>query len=459
MKKEAKLINPRDWQLIRNFLIGGSALGAGVGLGTALYNYLHTLKSEAQEDEDTSRDDDILNIYLPEEEKQASLPGGLAMAGGVASSLLAYALVRKLYQDFKKSRAQAQLDDAQEAYISEISKTASEKEAKFMSYGELLTSAPVAAALLLAGAGGIVANRALAKAFPNPKKHVSDRPRRVVIKKAPKKVDDNEETSQEKRDDDLQEGKLKNASEYLIRFVMSDEKRANESGLKDLVCAVAQGRGDELRGQSYLGMDTLMDMTKGASEGYSDPYREELAKTWLVNDAVLGPSVRLTVAAEYHDMSPAFSKLAAGMEDGHRDLLFDVGAEVGEWSRYNAFEPYQDKIPNPDIDVKEAGFMMGMGVDNLLEMISGSEDSSENTRLQESIDERTSTESEEYMDVGDVQNGEENVTKVVGGDQAGEEVIAEHKDIIDEILDQGESQEEQQDKARGPVTKIQRAGS
>ena len=63
MNKQA--LTDADWYRIKKLAIGGSLVGGGAGVTLSLLNYLNSLKEEAFADS-SDKDDDTLNIFLPE---------------------------------------------------------------------------------------------------------------------------------------------------------------------------------------------------------------------------------------------------------------------------------------------------------------------------------------------------------------------------------------------------------
>lgn len=149
--KKAEILNERGRGLVGKYLVGGAAGGATAALATSLINYYKTLKSEAAEEEDSSNDDDILYLNLrknptnapkkvkgtqaAQRTKSSSVSGGLAITGGALAGMGSYAVVRKLYQKYKKKRLQDQLDSAQQGFFDIVSQeAAAEKRAGAADY-------------------------------------------------------------------------------------------------------------------------------------------------------------------------------------------------------------------------------------------------------------------------------------------------------------------------------------
>lgn len=165
--KKAEILDERGRRLVGKYLLGGAAAGTSAALATSLVNYYRELQREAALANDTSKDDDILYINLrnnptnapkkvkgtsqAQQEKPASISGGLAITGGALAGLGSYAVVRKLYQNYKKKKLQEQLDAAQQGFFDVVSQeAAAEKRA-----GAADSMHPGGVAALAGGIGAI----------------------------------------------------------------------------------------------------------------------------------------------------------------------------------------------------------------------------------------------------------------------------------------------------------------
>ena len=340
MNKLANTLNPRDLNLIRNFLLGGAALGGAAGLGTSFANYLRTLR---QEQPKASDDDDVLYLKMPPNkvaaEKSAVLGGGLALAGGTLAAVGSYALARKLYQSMKRKRIQEELDRAQSGYMDAVgaeAKTAS--QGKPMGMTEFLTSAPVALPILLGVGSGVLANRALSQAFPSKRKRLKLGPRKVVILRPG-------ETPPHPEDEE-QDPILKPASydpddgmEFLVNTVLGMSKEAND--LSDLIGALASGRSQEMR-QLTTDYDTnvMLDMIKGASAAPVPETSRAMAVSYAVKSAEFGPITRLLAAAEFAHACPVFFKVATHVDEQSAEALTGMLSFLGAAVRRETFIPH-----------------------------------------------------------------------------------------------------------------------
>lgn len=344
MNKLARTLNDRDLALIRNFLLGGAALGGAAGLGTSFANYLQTLKKEQPS---TADDDDVLYLKAPPTkmavEKSAVVGGGLALAGGTLAAVGSYALARKLYQAMKRKRIQEELDRAQQGYSNIVTTEAkAAAEGKPMSFTEFLTSAPVAVPLLLGVGSGILANKALSQAFPPRRKRLRTGPRKVVLLRDGEQVPDPE-----------QEELLKPASydsddadEMLLNIVLGMSKEATD--FTDLIAALAQGSAAEMRhiAQDH-GTNVMLDLVKGASLNTPSDTSTALAVSFAVKSAEFRPVAMILAAAEFADRCPVFFKLAQTVDETTAEALTGMMSYLGAASRRQTFLPHVKEAAMP----------------------------------------------------------------------------------------------------------------
>lgn len=329
-------LTPRSKELIKNYLIGGAALGGSGALLTSLVNYINTLKQQVPADKDKEDDDTLyLNVDKSANESAGATDlaaGGLALTGGLLSTLGTYALVRKMYQNIKRKQLQEELDQAQQSFLTDAQQEADAKSAaagKPMGLAELAWSAPTAFTLLSAIAAGALTNKALDKTFPRVKKPKDSSPKRIVIRKNPKEEEekDKEEekvASVEQADDAL---------EFLMHLCMGS-KSASQSDLVDIVYATAQGRGPELISNILeYGFDSAMDTIKGASEIAITPVQKQCAISYCVKNSALNPVVTLLAAAEYNDMAPKFTKIASLQNEDCLETLVKIAGTIGAINR------------------------------------------------------------------------------------------------------------------------------
>jgi hypothetical protein len=351
-------LTERSQQLIKNYLLGGAALGGSAALATSLVNYMKMLKADAAP-KDTSNDDDTLYVNVPGAPPKvaATTPnnnpgmsdlsaGGLALTGGTLGALGSYALVRKLYQNMKKKQLQEQLDKAQQTFLTDAQNEAAMKNAAAMAtqghpmgLGEFISSSPVAFTLLSALAAGALTNTALDKTFPAVKKNNNPAPKKVVLRRQPQPpAEDEVIPDQEKIASDNDNG-----LELLVGLAMHNIKAASKSELADIVHAVAGGRHNELvHNLMEHGFDMAMSSIKGASEDKISEPHKCLAISICVKSAALNPVVTMLAAAEYTDMAPRLTKTAALQSDEDKDILVKIANILGAVNRHAVF------YSNPD---------------------------------------------------------------------------------------------------------------
>ena len=108
-------------ELMKNMLWGSAKVGGGVATLAAMAHYMRSLGKE-EDTEDRERTDDD-TIYIPIEKKAEEegvhplLAPGLTVAGGVVASAGTYALVRNIYQKWRKRDLLRKLDSAQRSVL------------------------------------------------------------------------------------------------------------------------------------------------------------------------------------------------------------------------------------------------------------------------------------------------------------------------------------------------------
>lgn len=353
MKKIA--LTDRSQELIKNYLLGGAAAGGSAALLTSLANYLNMLKTDAEKDPATE-DDDTLYVNMPTKPKVASQApgkldwsaGGLALTGGLLSTVGSYALIRKAYQSMKRKQLQEELDAAQQTYLGDIEQEGEQAKmgaavapptGKPMGIGEFLTSAPVAFTLLSAIAAGALSNVALNKTFPSIKKPVSAAPKRVVLRRG------DDPNAEEEEIDPSKVASYEDGVELVANLVMNS-KSAHISEIPDIVAAVASGRHDEFTHNVLeLGLDTAMATIKGAAESTQlTPQQRQLAIGLCAKSAALGPVFATLVAAEYMDMAPKFSKIASLQSPEDLDTLAKIASVIGVLGRHETFHKHPVQV-------------------------------------------------------------------------------------------------------------------
>lgn len=423
--KEATVLSPRDIELIRNFLVGGAALGGGIGLSTSLANHLKTLNSEA---EDSSKDDDTIYINLPGKQpvpgqntKYAVLGGGLALTGGVLATLGSYALVRKAYQAMKRKRMQEELDEAQNSYLGTVAAEgdASKQAAagKPMGMVELATSLPVALPILLGLGSGALANKFLDESFPARRKRLTTTPRKVVLRT---------NTPEEKKEEQEEAEKYAHAgAEMLVNLAVAKKEASVE--LKDMVAAAAQGRCSEMElALVNSNADTMFDLIKGASEIPVSKPMAIIATAYICKSAMLSPIVRQLAAAEFADMAPAMFKQAYEMPDEVADAMSGMVCLLSEAIRADELSPW---IKDPDFS-KVASEDKSAANEELL--VRKFLDNSSKPEDNMSVD------SSEISTAGNENNPLPNKPRVIAEDAAAAKFKEQNMDLIDQVLQGGQ---------------------
>lgn len=394
-------LTPRSKELIKNYLVGGAAMGGSAALLTSLINYINTLKQQAPADKERE-DDETLYLNLDKQANAESsgpmdlAAGGLALSGGLLSTLGTYALVRKLYQNIKRKQLQEELDRAQQTFLESAKEESQLKKAAMggspMSLTELTWSSPVALALLSAIAAGALTNKALDKTFPRVKKPKDTAPKRIVIRKNPEEQQEEEEknaydkvASAEQYDDGL---------EFLTHLCMGS-KSAAESELVDIVHAVAQGRGPDLTSHILeYGFDSAMDTIKGASEVKITPSQKQAAISYCVKSAALNPIVSMLAAAEYNDMAPKFTKIASLQNEECIETLLKIAGAIGALNRAET----SDKLA---IDFEVAKEANEMTLEEILALVNKIKADKGDMSEEDDIEQNEDLNSEDSIDSGE----------------------------------------------------------
>lgn len=338
MKKQAEI----DWSLVMKLFAGGALTGAGLGAGTSFMRHLQNLRDQTRQD--TSLDDDVLYLNLPERppkpttgrRKVASTStfaaGGMA---GILGTLLAYNAVRGAYQKARKKRLQQELDQAQNIYLTSLSPGDMGKQAS--QFGMLSTGVgSVYLALLLSALGsGVVANKILQKNFPAHKNPNRMRPRKIVVC-SPHAEGEDERTLVSKNEI------TPDALEGLVRTDLDMPKVANADGsLADLVAAVASGRGAEFKDHlENLGLETALDLVKGARHEKVSSFRRNLALTWICSDPMVSEAIAPLAAAEFQEGGGEWvMKTAAEIEDKYQPALCGLVEASAQKLRQTFYAP------------------------------------------------------------------------------------------------------------------------
>jgi hypothetical protein len=431
-------LTPRSKELIKNYLIGGAALGGSGALLTSLVNYINTLKQQVPSDKEREDDETLyLNLDKAANDNSGAIDfsaGGLALTGGLLSTLGTYALVRKMYQNIKRKQLQEELDQAQQSFLSDAQQEANAKNAAAgepMDLAEFSWSAPVSLALLSAIASGALTNKALDKTFPRVKKPKDSAPKRIVIRKTPKEDEDEEQEEKAAYDKVAAADQADDALEFLVHICMGS-KSAAQSELVDIVHATAQGRGPELISNILeYGFDSAMDTIKGASEIDITPVQKQCAISYCVKNAALNPIVSLLAAAEYNDMAPRFTKIASLQNEECLDTLIKFAGALGAMNRAEMTGNIANSF---EADEKSKD----MSIEDILALINKmkSQEGSEHTSEEDDIEQNEDLNSEDSIDSSEEK--QVNDRKPFAGNNSTPDVIDE-LDEEDDFIDQAMS--------------------
>ena len=264
------------------------------------------------------------------------MTGGLGMAAGVLGVVGSYAAVRKMYQNLKKRRMQKLLDDAQigfaetSAQEADAAKQASQQPPAAKPNGrpfgmlDTITSSPVAATLLLMLGSGALTHSYLNKTFPAVKSAKPPTPKRVIVKYRDPEEEDVEKTASFSEDDGF---------EFIIKTLLAGMAEKSASDLANIIYACAEGRSREIEESLEFGLDTSLDLIKGASIGSLSDDQVNLGISLALRNPVLEPTVKLLACAEWNDMTPSSVKLASTLEDDQRASLAGLVCALGLTTR------------------------------------------------------------------------------------------------------------------------------
>lgn len=353
-----------DWPSVLKMLAGGAFVGSGIGAGTSYLNQLGNLKEDAAPEQD---DKNTLYINLPGKQTQvppakgtkkrasdenSAMTYALGGVGAIAGTYMAYNVIRNAYQNSRKRQLQKELDQAHQVYMGKLGDQASLE--KGASQFPMLSKGVGMAymALLAAGVGsGIVANKILDKQMPPIEEPNRFEPKRIVIRT--KNDQDGGEDKEASIDVEIGPDEI----EGLLRYHLEDAKRASISGFNDLVSAAAQGRCQDVH-DNIGDLDTLFNMVKGAGLEVVDPWKRNLAITWLSTEPEISETLAPVLAAEFADACPGLFKMASHTEPRvHKALVGLVKAAVSQtrravhqtvWSQVKMAETMFDRfIPAP----------------------------------------------------------------------------------------------------------------
>jgi len=376
MKKKALSVSPEVMQMGK-YLGGGALTGAGLA---GLLNLIKNTKQQISErEEDTSLDDDVLYVkgrksrsksattdvvgrdYIPSKPTYVNDNGTnkfLNLALGITGVVGGYAGVRKMYKSIKERQLQDELDDAQVAYITGLHTKREDQKTKYASFDkEALTgtgdsgstaSAGVLSALaMLALASGVISYKTLDESFPARRKTGEKpiggkpikafRPKEVKILGRRNKVIDAVDTE---TGGNTQVEELEN----LIRTTAADPGVSKAAGFDDLISAVADNRGAEIKEGLSIGIDHVFDLVKGAAKKEIPIVNKELAICAIARDPMLKAAFGPVFASEYAHMSPSFFDAAAALSEEEKNNLCKVAAGFNATYRKKVIPQYDEHI-------------------------------------------------------------------------------------------------------------------
>ena len=449
MNKQAAI----DWPTVLKLMGGGALLGTGVGAGSALVNYLSNLNAKAKARQDTSRDDDVLYLDLPAR-PAAPVPGTKVAAagspatfafGGLGTMLgayLAYNAVRGAYSNVRRKQLQKELDAAQHAYLGGLDQSAQMQKAAaaFSGINKVVGSGYLAGLLTILGSA-VLANKVLQKQFPDRPQRHPHQPRKIVIRTLRGDGMDKEVPAAGAITPD--------ATENLTRLNMANLKSASW-GLTDLVAHAALGGCQEFkRNVETLGLDSALDLIKGASEREVSPIAENLAISWIAHDPLVSEAIQPYLAAQLFEDSPTFAKAASALanspdiDEGDLEDLIGLTEVVAQTTREACFAPVMSRIP----EVKSAAArnrMMAAGggglgnqlviadaISSLLERMGGAQDATP--------DRGSTTSAPASQDSQSVLGKTRRTVKrrpptFAVDDKGAEEFLEQNRDVIDQAL-------------------------
>lgn len=324
----------RGTELIKKLALGGLALGGGTSALVALANYLKSLSQESELEDPSRLNDDTL--YIPvEHQKEASSSDtayrwaapGLAVTGGVLSAGAAYALTQAIYNYMQKKHRQQLLDEAQNETMNAVADEAQKKASASLTFSDLVTAFPVAVPLLAALASGGIAYAALNKTFPTVGKPKSKFPKRIRAVTEGGEVEpieaDKDTMSKYASENDCEAA----AFEFLSLFTdsVAMQKRAH-SLTSDIINKVAKGGKSELEKLAAdYDMESIISITKGASDSPADPDEKATAAALVFKSARLSPLVSVIAASEMLEMLPNVERMCAGMDEDRLDKAAGLG--------------------------------------------------------------------------------------------------------------------------------------
>lgn len=279
-----------DYDLIKDYLLKGSALGIGTALSLGLFKVLggkRDLRSNSGEDDHI--------MYL---RKKSSISEGLGITAGLTGAIISYLVGNKIINHIRKKQAQKALDDAQQqAYTTQgydIVKNANNEDKGVL---DKVTTGATALTTLLMLASGVATYSYLNAKYPlNKKQFEVNNPTTVKIIKN----DNNVSYVSDDEDRALIERIKKQASCMEIPAFMLCSMYKKASQTADVVATIAQGNLDKFeKTVQDVGFFNAIDLVKGASTLPMDPVNEALSVLYCTKQASFSEPFNLLTAAEF----------------------------------------------------------------------------------------------------------------------------------------------------------------
>lgn len=337
-----------DWPSVAKMLAGGALLGGGAGAAVTFLNHLKELQAAAK----PPSDDDVMYLDLPAKQPKAppmtrgykrasddtnTAPTfALSSLAGLVGSALAYNTVRDVYNRRRKRELEKSLDEAQHVHLGNLT----QKAASQYSIPTKVIGTGYLGLLLTALGSAVVANKMLQKRFPEVKSPELGKPKRILIR-----------TVDPKTNKPVQESPVEevspDATEGVLRTQLADTKMAAHNELVSVVCAVAAGRGEELKNLiKAAGVEGMMAAVKGAELVKTSSVNRNLAATWLCHDPLMKAALSPMIAAEFFksaswtfDLLPKLEEF--GLKEAHLIGLVEASTQA---VRANTLEPVLTKM-------------------------------------------------------------------------------------------------------------------
>lgn len=338
-KENDTKLDLKNAELVRYILsgaLGGLTVGGGIGLANLLLN----LQKKQEKLTDKYEDEELI-IDLPEKfddldslvdlkkessdntddkEEFTALNKAIATILGLGTAMTGYYGIRSLLQKKRNKDNIEDLDSVQRAYFTDLlraNKSASTEQP--MEKRAVLDT--VFTLMLLAGlASGVGTYSFLNKTYPTLKDTSPDvlRPKRIRYRYPKEDKEKTEATNTDKEPDETDKTpefsnesseRVVSASynrEYLLRNIIGNTKQAEDSGLSNLVNAIALGHIDELM---LSDIDSIIEKSACYTERASKE-KQDLAISYLSTSEFFGTALEPLLVAESLETTPVFAKAA-----------------------------------------------------------------------------------------------------------------------------------------------------